>query len=121
MRKGIVFLVVAVLVMGAGISAAQMQRGDHPMMGGGPMMGCPWMPDYMGRMHGMMGDMRGMMNMPMTPEQQQQMMNMMGQMGTMMNQMSGPQAAQMKPQHDQQLQDMQKRLDEMKKQLKSKQ
>ncbi len=114
MRKGIVFLVVAALVMGVGISAAQMQRG-------GPMMGCPWMPDYTGRMHGMMGDMHQMMNMPMTPEQQQQMMNMMGQMGTMMNQMCGPQAAQMQPQHEKQLQDMQKNLNSMKQQLQKKQ
>jgi hypothetical protein len=114
MRNIVIFLLLGALIMAPGISTAQMQRGDHPMMGGGPMMGCPWMPDYM------MGDMRGMMNMPMTPEQQKQMMGMMDQMGTMMHQMCGPQAAQMKPQHDQQLQDMQKRLDEMKKQLKSK-
>jgi len=118
MRKATVFLLVAALVMGAGISAAQM-RGDHPMMGG-PMSGCPWMPDYMGRMQGMMGDMRGMMNRPMTPEQQKEMMGMMDQMGTMMHQMCGPQAAQMKPQHDQQLQDMQKRLDAIKQQLQKK-
>lgn len=120
MYRVMIFLLLATLVMGVGISAAQMQQGDHPMMGGGPMMGCPWMPDYMGRMQGMMGDMRGMMNMPMTPEQQKQMMGMMDQMGTMMHQMCGPQAAQMKPQHDQQLQDMQKRLDAMKQQLEKK-
>jgi len=76
MKKMAISLCLTFLVMGVGISTAQM-RGDHPGMGGGPMMGCPWMPDYMGRMHGMMGDMRGMMNMPMTPEQQKQMMGMM--------------------------------------------
>ena len=65
MRNISIVILLAALIMVPGISAAQM-RGDHPMMGG-PMAGCPWMPDYMGRMQGMMGDMRGMMNMPMTP------------------------------------------------------
>ncbi|MEW6657294.1 MAG: hypothetical protein AB1424_01410 [Thermodesulfobacteriota bacterium] len=120
MRNMVIIFLLAALITVPGISAAQ-QRGEHPMMGKGPMAGCPWMPDYMGRMHGMMGDMRGMMNMPMTPEQQKQMMDMMSQMGTMMHQMCGPQAAQMKPQHDKQMQEMQQRLDAMKKEMQKKQ
>lgn len=122
MLRTTIFLLLAALVLIPGISAAQM---EHPGMGRGHMMGqwggCPWMPDYTGRMQGMMGDMHQMMNMPMTPEQQRQMMDMMGQMGTMMHDMCGPGGAQMKPQLDQQMQDMQRRLDAMKRQLQKKQ
>lgn len=122
MRQVLVFLFTAALVTAAGISAAQAQPGP----GGwpqtrGPIAYCPWMPDYMGRMSSIMNDMQQMMGMPLTPEQQAELLDMMNQMGTMLHQMCGRRAYRMQPLFEGQLQDMQKRLEVLKGQLKDKQ
>ncbi len=116
MKKGCIFIIIVTLALAVpGLLAAQMHRGSGQQQ----MMG-PGMMHNMDMMSGIMSDMHQMMQSgQMTPEQQQQMLQMMNQMGGMMQQMGGPQGTQMQGQHQQQLREMQQRLNEMKKQMKS--
>jgi hypothetical protein len=126
MKKGILVILAAILIMSPGITTAQMQggTGGQPMMGGQGMMSGqhmmgPGMMRNMEMMSGMMSDMHQMIGRGhMTQDQQRQMLEMMHQMGGIMQEMGTPKEGRIAGEHYRQLQQMKKRLDELKKQVK---